>query len=366
MLALSHFKQSLQGLRALSSAASAVAKNSGRGGRSSNSDKTITVFGGTGRLGRVVINSIGQTGTQVLVPHRGDHQYAQHLKMCGDLGVIHLVNLPHLGNPQDIEDVIKHSDVVINLTGAANPKLHWSLEASNVDLTHRLARAAKNCGVKTFIHMSHINASEHSPSEYLRTKHLSEVVVRHELPDTSVIVRASDCFGRMDNFSDKIIQTMKPLIPGDVNPLETGTCKQWKMGKVKSMVPVYAPDVARAVAKIALMHPEDREELYQFIGPKRYTMDEFCRTLVDLTYIHYDPVEDRFGPIKAKLTKNDWWTRIHTISDTPADNLPGFAELDMTSTTFESVALGWLACHRPYFNTYDPMDERADKSLNIY
>ena len=69
----------VRGARALS--ASPVTVTSGRGGRSSTNGHTVTVFGATGRMGRYLVNSLGQLGTQIIIPHRCDPYSAQYLKV---------------------------------------------------------------------------------------------------------------------------------------------------------------------------------------------------------------------------------------------------------------------------------------------
>ena len=71
--------QVMRGVRALS--ASPVTIASGRGGRSSTNSHTVTIFGATGRMGRYLVNSLGQQGTQLIIPHRCDPYTAQYLKV---------------------------------------------------------------------------------------------------------------------------------------------------------------------------------------------------------------------------------------------------------------------------------------------
>ena len=62
----------------------------GTGGRSSFSGNVVTVFGCTGKIGRILLNRLGREGYNVVAPFRGDDYFARHLKLCGDLGQIQL------------------------------------------------------------------------------------------------------------------------------------------------------------------------------------------------------------------------------------------------------------------------------------
>ena len=58
----------------------------GTGGRSSVSGNTVTVFGATGMMGRILLNRLGKDGSQIVVPYRGDIHDTRPLKLCADLG----------------------------------------------------------------------------------------------------------------------------------------------------------------------------------------------------------------------------------------------------------------------------------------
>ena len=147
--------QVLRGARALGT--SPVTISSGRGGRSSTNSHTVTVFGATGRMGRYLVNSLGQQGTQIILPHRCDVHTVQYLKvsyseakepaftrlailaqslklsiyfkgvlrgnntffpqLSSDLGQQHPVYTPDFNDEAHLEEVVKYSDVVVNLTG---------------------------------------------------------------------------------------------------------------------------------------------------------------------------------------------------------------------------------------------------------
>ena len=86
------------------------------GGRSSVSGATVTVFGGTGFLGRYVINRLGKMGCRVVVPFRGDEIMVRHLKPMGDLGVVNFFDMS-IRSPEQIQTAVAGSNIVINLLG---------------------------------------------------------------------------------------------------------------------------------------------------------------------------------------------------------------------------------------------------------
>lgn len=99
---------------------------------------TTAVFGATGFMGRYVVNKLGQIGTQVLVPYRGDEHDWRHLKLMGDLGQI--VPVPFdPRSPESIREVLVDADFVVNLMGVDFPTSNWSYEATHVHLAGALA-----------------------------------------------------------------------------------------------------------------------------------------------------------------------------------------------------------------------------------
>ena len=85
----------------------------GDGNRSSISGHVATVFGCSGFLGRYLVHRLGQSGTQVITPYRGDSELVRHLKVMGDLGQIVQVQLD-AKSPKSFEESIANSDTVYN------------------------------------------------------------------------------------------------------------------------------------------------------------------------------------------------------------------------------------------------------------
>lgn len=88
----------------------------GTGGRSSFNGITATVFGANGHLGTMVCNKLGNTGTQLVIPYRGDFYDVQHLKLVGDLGQVYFTPY-NLKDEDSIRKALRHSNMVINVIG---------------------------------------------------------------------------------------------------------------------------------------------------------------------------------------------------------------------------------------------------------
>jgi len=348
----------VRGVRALS--ASPVTVSTGRGGRSSTNSHTVTVFGSTGRMGRFLINSLGQSGSQLILPHRCDTHTINPLKMASDLGQQHHVYTPDFNDEAHLEDLVKYSDVVVNLTGSHRPRLHHSFKDSNATLTHKIARACKNVGTPCFIHMSHINANYDSPSQYLKTKALSEEIVLHELPNSAIIVRSADCFHAWDDFTHYLarLNSRKRLV-------QKGRTQIYKKGIFTYKQPVFGPDVMKGVAKIITTPDQDRQRLYQFVGPKVYSLHEFMTSITDITSRMYQPI---FNPVRhiveANIARYENYIRYQMVTDKPINGLPGLEDLGITPSVFEDEALFWLRNYRIFWQTWDPLDGQKSDIYN--
>lgn len=347
--------RALKGARPLSSTPVTVV--SGRGGRSSTSSHTVTVFGATGRMGLYLVNNLGQIGTQLIIPHRCDPFTAQNLKMSSDLGQQHAVHTPDFNDEKKLEELVKYSDVVVNLTGSHRYRLHHSFLDSNVTLTHKIARACKNMEVPCFIHMSSINADPNSISRFYKTKALSEEVVLHELPDAAIICRLADCFHARDDFTHYYAR-----INGRARLLQKGTTNVYKQGHYTYKQPVYGPDVMRAVTNIIRLNDQDRKRLYQFVGPKVYSLHDLFTSITNIVQRDFKP-KHMMRKYYAERLFNETYIRYQLISDMPTPGLPGLEDLGIVPSTLEDKGLFWLRNYRIFWQTWDPVDGRRS---NIY
>ena len=230
------------------------------------SNVTATVFGATGFLGRYVVNNLGKRGSTVVTPYRGSDDERRHLRVMGDLGQIVQVRFD-LRNEDQIVESLKHSDVVYNLVGRHYTTKNFDFHKVHVEGSRTLARLARENGVSQFIHVSALNASEDSPSQFLRTKALGEKAVLDEFP-SATIVRPSTLYGHEDKFWNRIGWFAK-WIPGSYVPLYNGGLTRLR--------PVYVGDVAEVLSRLAT-NADVGGRVIELYGPREY----YYRSLVDM------------------------------------------------------------------------------------
>lgn len=235
------------------------------GGRSAASGHTVTVFGCTGFLGRYLVHKLGKSGTQVIVPYR-DEDDKRHLKVMGDLGQIVPLEWD-LRNPQQIEECIRHSDAVYNLTGRDYETRNFSYEDVNVTGPGLIARIASDLQIPRLIHLSHLNASPTSESAFYRTKYEGEVKVREEFPDAT-IVRPGALFGGEDWLLNAIASypTLYHLNNGQTR-----------------IQPAHVLDVAEALAVMLGAPKTSTASTFMLPGPRTYTFSNLIRLVEAFT-----------------------------------------------------------------------------------
>ena len=226
------------------------------GGRSSVSGATVTVFGGTGFLGRYVINRLGKMGCRVIVPFRGDEIMVRHLKPMGDLGVVNFFDMS-IREPEQIEEAVTGSNIVINLLGKHFETSRWSFQDVHASFPAVLGTICAEQGVDRLVHMSALGASASSPSAWARSKAVGEENVRAAFPATTIL-RPAPIYGDEDRLLNRIAKLSRafPLLP-----LVDGDAKQQ---------PVFCDDLAKAVVEAA-SNRDAAGKTYSLCGPKVYT-----------------------------------------------------------------------------------------------
>ena len=199
-----------------------------------NIDKLITVFGGSGFLGRHLVRALAKRHYRIRVAVRRP-DLAGHLQPLGRVGQIHAVQA-NVRYPQSVEAALRDTDVAVNLTGILYERGRQRFDAVQGFGAEQVALAAAAQGAR-MVHVSAIGADDNSPSDYARAKAMGERAVLAAMPGANVF-RPSILFGPEDEFFNKFA-AMARLAPA--LPLIGG-------GETKFQ-PVFVGDVAEAIAR---------------------------------------------------------------------------------------------------------------------
>jgi NADH dehydrogenase len=201
-----------------------------------NNDRLITVFGGSGFLGRHLVRALAKRHYRIRVAVRRP-DLAGHLQPLGRVGQIHAVqaNLRHAGS---VGAAVRGADIVVNLVGILYERGRQRFDAVQAFGAEQAALAAAAHGAR-MIHVSAIGADPQSPSAYARAKAAGESAVLAAAPEAAVF-RPSIMFGPEDDFFNKFA-AMARVLPA--LPLIGG-------GETRFQ-PVFVGDVAEAIARAA-------------------------------------------------------------------------------------------------------------------
>src|SRR6266481_8051343 len=224
----------------------------------SNLDTLVTVFGGSGFLGRNVVRALAKRDYRIRVAVRRP-ELAGHLQPLGKVGQIHAVQA-NLRYPASVEAAMRDSHVAINLVGILTEGGAQTFDAVQGKGADVVAKAAAAVGAQ-MVHVSAIGADEGSSSRYARTKAAGEKAVLAALP-SATIMRPSLVFGPEDQFTNRFaaLAQMSPALP-------------LIGGGLTGMQPVYVGDVATAIAN-AVDGKARSGATYELGGPEVLTMRE--------------------------------------------------------------------------------------------
>lgn len=304
------------------------------------SGELVTIFGGSGFIGRVLVQHLAKAGYRVRVAVRNPNS-ALDVKTFGDLGQVHLTQA-NLRNKASIEAAIKGADHVVNLVGLlyeSGKNTYSKIHEAGAGLVAEVA-AAEN--VKSLVHMSAIGADKESESKYGRSKAAGEKNVKDNFANATII-RPSIVFGADDNFFNKFAALAKsfrflPVICGDTK-----------------FQPVYVGDVADAIVA-ALGNEDAAGKTYEIGGPKAYTFRELLEFVnrvaeqnvpmitipIQMAYFQAFFLGMMPSPMltidQVRLLEND-----NVVSDDAAN----ITDLGVDPVPVEAVVPNYLVLHRP-------------------
>ena len=230
-------------------------------------DTLITVFGGSGFLGRHLVRALARRQYRIRVASRRP-DLAGHLQPLGRVGQIHAVQA-NVRNAGSVEAAVRGADVVINLVGILFERGRQRFDAVQAFGAEAVALAAAAFGAR-MIQVSAIGADEHSTSAYARAKAEGEKAVLAAKPDATIF-RPSIMFGPEDDFFNKFA-AMARMLPA--LPLIGGGATRFQ--------PVFVGDVAEAIAR-AVEGNAKAGATYELGGPEVRTFRELMEYVLQVT-----------------------------------------------------------------------------------
>lgn len=310
----------------------------------SNSETLVTVFGGSGFLGRNVVRALCKRDYRVRVAVRRP-ELAGYLQPSGKVGQVHVVQA-NLRYPASVETALRDSHVVINLVGILAEGGAQSFDAVQAKGAETIAKAAATVGAR-MVHVSAIGADAESPSAYARAKAAGEAAVLAAVPSV-IIFRPSVVFGPEDQFTNRFaaLARMSPVMP--------------LIGGETKMQPVYVGDVATAIAD-AVDGKAKAGATYELGGPEVLTMREIIEAILEITdrkpmlvplpfglarlqanFLQFAPGLLKLTPDQVKLLARD-----NVVSDAAKTAGLTLEGLGITADSLEAIAPQYLWRFRP-------------------
>jgi uncharacterized protein YbjT (DUF2867 family) len=228
------------------------------------SDRVVTVFGGTGFLGRRVVRHLRLRGHTVRIaarhPERG-------LDSAGPAGREPARTRADIHDEASVVAAVAGSWAVVNAVSLYVERGRETFHAVHVEAAGRLAAAARAGGVERFVQLSGIGADPGSPSLYIRKRGEGERAVQAAFP-TATIMRPAVMFGPDDTFLNTLVRLLRlPLYP------------MFGQGDTR-LQPAYVEDVGSAIAA-ALQRPQAQPATFECGGPRIYTYAKLLRVIAN-------------------------------------------------------------------------------------
>jgi uncharacterized protein YbjT (DUF2867 family) len=292
--------------------------------------RTVTVFGGTGFLGRRIVRHLRSLGFPVRIasrhPDRGHRLFGPDDPQLQSLGV-------NIHDERSVADALNDAYGAVNAVGLYVEHGQETFHSVHVESAQRVAAQAHRAGVKRLVHVSGIGADAASPSRYIRKRGEGELAVRAAFVD-ALFVRPAVMFGPDDAFLTTILKLLRkfPIYP------------VFGSGRTR-LQPAYVEDVAEAVARV-MRRAETHSRMFEFGGPGVYSYEEFLRAVAQQAGLAPLMIPIPFAVWHALawtsemfpsplLTRNQ--VELMQIDTVSSPEMPGFVELGISPHSVEAI-----------------------------
>ena len=319
--------------------------------------KLVTIYGGSGFVGRYIARRMAKAGWRVRVAVRRPNE-AIFVKPYGVVGQVEPV-LCNIRDDASVASVMQGADAVVNCVGILARQGKNTFEAVQAEGAERVARIAAAQGVAQMVQISAIGADPESDSEYARTKARGETGVLAHMPD-AVILRPSIIFGTEDQFFNRFasMSRLGPVLP--------------VVGADTRFQPVYVDDVAHAAALALTANVAGG--VYELGGPEVRTFRALMQKMLDVIRRRRAIVNIPFfvanimgfgfemantltlGLFPAQITRDQ--VRNLAVDNVVSEGARGFADLGIEPVAMDAVLPEYLYRFRPS-GQYDAIKESA-------
>jgi len=304
-------------------------------------DRTATIFGGGGFIGRHLVRRLARADAVVRVPTR----HAARVKVLRTAGFVGQIvpEMIDVFDDAELAAAIQGADVVVNLIGILHQTRRDSFVKVHEELPGRIARVAAAAGVPRLVHVSALGAAADSPSAYARCKAAGETAVLANFPNATIL-RPSIVFGPEDDFFNRfaamsLVSPVLPLIGGGSTRFQ----------------PIYVGDVADAIMA-AIERSDAQGRTYELGGPSVLTFRELMEKMMALTGRRRLLAPIPWGVAKLMASVAQWLPNPPLTPDQVEllrrDNVvsgaaPGLAELGIRATAPDVILPTYLDRFRP-------------------
>src|ERR1700680_306515 len=225
--------------------------------------RPITVFGGTGFLGRRIVRHLRYREFPVRIASR--HPDREHREFGPDDPQLQAVEA-NIHDERSVADALAGAYGVVNAVSLYLERGQETFHSVHVESAQRVAAQAHWAGVERLVHVSGIGADAASPSRYIRKRGEGELAVRAAFTD-ALFVRPAVMFGSDDAFLTTILKLLRQL---PIYPI-------FGRGRTR-LQPIYVEDVVEAVPRV-MGRAETHPIIFEFGGPRVYSYEQFLRTV---------------------------------------------------------------------------------------
>ena len=319
--------------------------------------KLVTIFGGSGFVGRYIARRMAKEGWRVRVAVRNVNE-AMFVRPYGAVGQVEPV-FCNIRDDDSVAAVTNGADAVVNCVGVLDETGKNTFAAVQAEGAARIARIAAAHGVSRMIHISAIGANSDADSAYSRTKAAGEAGVLEHMPN-AVILRPSIIFGSEDQFFNRFagMSRLGPILP--------------VIGADTKFQPVYVDDVAAAAVQAVV--GKAPAGVYELGGPDVHSFRELMQLMLGIIRRRRLIVNTpfwmarimasafgigrmlSFGLVKGPVTKDQ--VANLAIDNVVSEGAQGFDALGIHPTAMEAVLPDYLWRFRPS-GQYDAIKESA-------